>query len=83
MKKTLGLLLLLSSSVFARELTLDQAIQMALDNSKEMQISQRDVETAKLNVGIAFKNALPSVVYTGSYTRSEYEREVTRRFAEK
>ena len=55
MKKTLGLLLLLSSSVFARELTLDQAIQMALDNSKEMQISQRDVETAKLNVGIAFK----------------------------
>ena len=82
MKKTLGLLLLLSSSVFARELTLDQAIQMALDNSKEMQISQRDVETAKLNVGIAFKNALPSVVYTGSYTRSEYEREVTRRLGE-
>lgn len=77
MKKTLGLLLLLSSSVFARELTLDQAIQMALDNSKEMQISQRDVETAKLNVGIAFKNALPSVVYTGSYTRSEYDRKIT------
>ena len=82
MKKTLGLLLLLSSSVFARELTLDQAIQMALDNSKEIKISQRDVETAKLNVGIAFKNALPSVVYTGSYTRSEYEREVTRRLGE-
>lgn len=75
MKKTLGLLLLLSSSVFARELTLDQAIQMALDNSKEMQISQRDVETAKLNVGIAFKNALPSVVYTGSYTK--YDRKIT------
>lgn len=78
MKKTIGLLLLLSSSVFARELTLDQAIQMALDNSKEMQISQRDVESAKLNVGIAFKNALPSVVYRGSYTRSEYERRITR-----
>ena len=82
MKKTLGLLLLLSSSVFARELTLDQAIQMALENSKEMKISQKDVETAKLNVGIAFKNALPSVVYTGSYTRSEYDREVTRRLDE-
>lgn len=77
MKKTLGLLLLLSSSVFARELTLDQAIQMALDNSKEIKISQRDVETAKLNVGIAFKNALPSVVYTGSYTRNEYDRKIT------
>ena len=69
--------MVLSSSVFARELTLDQAIQMALDNSKEIKISQKDVETAKLNVGIAFKNALPSVVYTGSYTRSEYERDIT------
>lgn len=77
MKKIWGLLLVLSSSVFARELTLDQAIQMALDNSKEIKISQKDVETAKLNVGIAFKNALPSVVYTGSYTRSEYERDIT------
>lgn len=79
MKKTFGLLLILSSSIFARELTLDQAIQMALDNSKEMQISQKDVETAKLNVGIAFKNALPSVTYNGSYSRTEYDREITRR----
>lgn len=78
MKKTVGLLLLLSSSVFARELTLDQAIQMALDNSKEMKISEKGVESAKLNVGIAFKNALPSVVYTGSYTRSEYDRRITK-----
>ena len=78
MKKTVGLLLLLSSSVFARELTLDQAIQMALDNSKEMKISEKGVESAKLNVGIAFKSALPSVVYTGSYTRSEYDRRITK-----
>lgn len=77
MKKIWGLLLVLSSSVFARELTLDQAIQMALNNSKEIKISQKDVETAKLNVGIAFKNALPSVIYTGSYTRSEYDRKIT------
>ncbi len=77
MKKIWGLLLVLSSSVFARELTLDQAIQMALDNSKEIKISQKDVETAKLNVGIAFKNALPSGIYTGSYTRSEYDRKIT------
>lgn len=82
MKKTLGLLLLLSSSIFARELTLDQAIQMALDNSKEMKVSEKDVEVAKLNVGIAFKNALPSVVYNGSYTRSEYDRDITRRLGD-
>lgn len=82
MKKTLGLLLLLSSSIFARELTLDQAIQMALDNSKEMKVSEKDVEVAKLNVGIAFKNALPSVVYSGSYNRSEYDRDITRRLGD-
>lgn len=71
MKKILGLLLILSSSVFAREITLDQAIQMALENSKEIKISEKDVEVSKLKVGMAFKDALPSVVYSGSYTRGE------------
>lgn len=59
MKKILGLLLILSSSVFAREITLDQAIQMALENSKEIKISEKDVEVSKLKVGMAFKDALP------------------------
>lgn len=78
MKKILGLLLILSSSVFAREITLDQAIQMALENSKEIKISEKDVEVSKLKVGMAFKDALPSVVYSGSYTRGEYERKMYR-----
>ena len=78
MKKILGLLLILSSSVFAREITLDQAIQMGLENSKEIKISEKDVEVSKLKVGMAFKDALPSVVYSGSYTRSEYERDIYR-----
>lgn len=78
MKKILGLLLILSSSVFAREITLDQAIQMALENSKEIKISEKDVEVSKLKVGMAFKDALPSVVYSGSYTRSEYDRKMYR-----
>lgn len=78
MKKILGLLLMLSSSVFAREITLDQAIQMALENSKEIKISEKDVEVSKLKVGMAFKDALPSVVYSGSYTRSEYDRKIYR-----
>ena len=78
MKKILGLLLILSSSVFAREITLDQAIQMALEYSKEIKISEKDVEVSKLKVGIAFKDALPSVVYSGTYTRGEYERKMYR-----
>lgn len=72
MKKTLGLLLLLSSSVFARQLTLDQAIDLSLENSKEIKISSMATEKAKLNVRVAFKNALPSVVYSGGYDRGEH-----------
>lgn len=83
MKKILGLLLILSSSVFAREITLDQAIQMALENSKEIKISEKDVEVSKLKVGMAFKDALPSVVYSGLYTRGEYERPMKRHSWEK
>lgn len=83
MKKILGLLLILSSSVFAREITLDQAIQMALENSKEIKISEKDVEVSKLKVGMAFKDALPRVVYSGSYTRGEYERSMKRHSWEK
>ena len=58
MKKILGLLLILSSSVFAREITLDQAIQMSLENSKEIKVSEKDVEVSKIKVGIAFKDAI-------------------------
>ena len=78
MKKTLGLLMLLSTTLFARQLTLDQAIDLSLENSKEVQISSMATEKAKLNVSTAFKNALPSVVYSGAYTRSEYDRSVTK-----
>ena len=76
MKKTLGLLLLLSSTVLARQLTLDQAIELSLENSKEIKVSSMAAEKARLNVGVAFKKALPSVVYNGSYTRSEYDRDM-------
>ena len=76
MKKTLGLLLLLSSTVLARQLTLDQAIELSLENSKEIKVSSMAAEKARLNVGVAFKKALPSVVYNGSYTRSEYGRDI-------
>lgn len=77
MKKIMGLLFILSSSIFARELTLEDAIQMALNNSKEMKISEMELKKANINVGIAFKEALPSVVYKGTYTRSQYDRRIT------
>ncbi|MGF6906681.1 TolC family protein [Fusobacterium sp. PH5-44] len=78
MKKTLLMILLSSGIILGRELNLDKAVEMAINNSKDIKISQKDVEISKLDVSKAFKAALPSVTYTGTYTKGEYSREITR-----
>ncbi|ALQ40789.1 hypothetical protein RN87_09685 [Fusobacterium hwasookii ChDC F174] len=76
MKKLLTVFLLMTNIVLARVLTLDQAIDLSLNNSKEMKISEKNLDISKLNVNKAFKNALPSVTYTGAYTVGEHERQI-------
>ena len=76
MKKILTVFLLMTNIVLARDLTLDQAIDLSLNNSKEMKISEKNLDISKLNVSKAFKNALPSVTYTGAYTVGEHERPI-------
>ena len=76
MKKILTVFLLMTNIVLARDLTLDQAIDLSLNNSKEMRISEKNLNISKLNVSKAFKNALPSVTYTGAYTVGEHERQI-------
>ena len=76
MKKILTVFLLMTNIVLARDLTLDQAIDLSLNNSKEMRISEKNLDISKLNVSKAFKAALPSVTYTGAYTVGEHERKI-------
>ena len=76
MKKILTVFLLMTNIVLARDLTLDQAIDLSLNNSKEMRISEKNLDISKLNVSKAFKNSLPSVTYTGAYTVGEHERQI-------
>ena len=76
MKKILTVFLLMTNIVLARDLTLDQAIDLSLNNSKEMRISEKNLDISKLNVSKAFKNALPSVTYTVAYTVGEHERRI-------
>ena len=76
MKKILAVFLLMTNIVLARDLTLDQAIDLSLNNSKEMRISEKNLDISKLNVSKAFKAALPSVTYTGAYTVGEHERKI-------
>lgn len=66
----------MTNIVLARDLTLEQAIDLSLNNSKEMRISEKNLDISKLNVSKAFKAALPSVTYTGAYTVGEHERQI-------
>ena len=72
MKKTLGIFLLLSAASFARTLDLEQAIDLSLTNSKNIQIAERNKKIGELNLSQAFKYALPTVAYQGVYSRSEH-----------
>lgn len=72
MKKVLGILFLMSTAAFARNLTLDEAIDLSLNNSKKIQISSKNMKIGELNLARAFKTALPSVTYEGDYFRNEY-----------
>ncbi|MDC7955218.1 TolC family protein [Fusobacterium simiae] len=76
MKKILTIFMLMASVALARDLTLEQAIDLSLNNSKEMRISEKNLEISKLNVSKAFKNALPSVTYSGTYAVGEHERQI-------
>ena len=76
MKKLLTFFVLLANVALARDLTLDQAIDLSLNNSKEMKISEKSLEISKLNVTKAFKEALPSVTYSGAVTLGEHERSI-------
>lgn len=72
MKKTLGIFLLLSAASFARTLDLGQAIDLSLTNSKNIQIAERNKKIGELNLSQAFKYALPTVAYQGTYSRNEH-----------
>ena len=73
MKKLLVLLVVLSTAAFSRELTLEQAIDLGLNNGKSIKTSEISKENADLNVRRAFKLALPKVTYNGKYEKSEHE----------
>ena len=74
MRKLLGLLVLLSTAAFSRELTLESAIDLALENGKSIKATELSKENANLNVKRAFKAALPTVTYNGQYQRAEHEK---------
>lgn len=53
----------------ARTITLEDAIEMSLKNSKQLKLSQSNVDLAGLNIRQIKENQLPSLSISGSYLR--------------
>lgn len=73
-KRILFVLTLITSTLFAKTVTLDEAISLAMKNAKNVKAAEKDIEISKLDLSSAFKTALPSVVYNGQYEKGENER---------
>lgn len=73
MKKIIATtLLLISSTGFARDISLEEAIELSINNSKNIQIASKSMKIGEINLGRAFKLALPTLAYEGSYLRNEH-----------
>lgn len=75
-KKLLATILFISfnSLLLARELTLEDAIDLAIENGREVKVAEKNLQISKYNMRSAFKLALPAVVYSGQYQMGESAR---------
>lgn len=59
----------LSQAQTARTIKLDEAIEMSLKNSKQLKLSQSNIDLAGLSIRQIKENQLPSLSVSGSYLR--------------
>ena len=71
---TIGIALIVAASrsmaqQATRKITLEEAVEMSLKNSKQLKLSQTNVDLAGLNIRQIKENQLPSLAVSGSYLR--------------
>ncbi len=71
MKLKIFMIFAISFSIFARVITIDEAIELALQNGEENNISSRELNISKKELNSAFKTALPNIFYTGGYLKTD------------
>ncbi|MGL5932628.1 MAG: TolC family protein [Cetobacterium sp.] len=71
MKKYLLLFFAISIASFSRELSLQESIDLAKSNNRQLKEKEISVQQKKLNENVKIKNALPSVRAQGTY--SDYQ----------
>jgi OMF family outer membrane factor len=65
-------LFILSSMIYAQELSLDDCINIALKNKETLKSAQLDLKSAKAGKVGAFSNILPSVSFYGGRVQTKY-----------
>lgn len=70
-KKAAKLLMmaLISTIVSAKEVTLNEAINMAFEKNYQVKKEEKNYENVKLQVKEAYKSGLPKLVYSGTFTK--------------
>jgi TolC family type I secretion outer membrane protein len=63
---------ILSSVIFAQELSLNDCVNIALENKQTLQSAQLDLKSAKAGKIGAFSNILPSVSFSGGRNETKY-----------
>lgn len=70
--KIVSTILILSSVITAQELSLNDCVNIALENKETLQSAQLDLKSAKAGKIGAFSNILPSVSFYGGRSKIEY-----------
>ncbi|MGL5054376.1 MAG: TolC family protein [Fusobacteriaceae bacterium] len=83
MKKIIMLYLIVFQISFCDILSIDEAIVLGIDNNIGIKISEKQIEYSKYKLSSAFKEALPSIIYEGTYADGEYTRDMGNKFNER
>ncbi|WP_047395602.1 TolC family protein [Cetobacterium sp. ZOR0034] len=71
MKLRIFMIFTISFSLFARVITINEAIDLAIQNGEENNIANRELIISKKQLNSAFKTALPNIFYTGGYLKTD------------
>lgn len=67
--KKIAIFLLLTTTVFAQKVSLNDAIMLAMKNSKELRVSKKEARKTELSSDLAIAKALPVISYNGNFNK--------------
>ena len=81
-KKLLLFSFLFSTLSYSRDLSLEEAIELVLNNNKKIEVSSKKINIGEINIEKTFKTSLPNIIYEGGYSRDKksYNKDETNRY---